>query len=313
MQRKLIYFSLLFVISVSITGCSFDKRQSDSPTNSYKSNDSSSDSTITNDYNSTVTVDNSNKDIDSDKNNLNKGTKNKIDASNLDNTSINWFFKPNTENKTPEVNNSLSFDLADYDAIYAGPIKEDSKSLYLTFDEGYENGYTSKILDVLKEKDVKAVFFVTLPYMNSHPDLIKRMVDEGHIVGNHSKNHPAMPDKTSMEDSFNLEFTEVEEKYKELTDKEMIKLFRPPMGTYSEKSLAMTKNLGYKSVFWSFAYQDWDPEKQPDPIEAKEKIITHLHDGSVLLLHAVSETNTNILGSVIDEARKLGYEFELLK
>ena len=288
MLKKSIYFSLLCLICINIVGCNLNKDEKSDILDKNKSESSTEASTT-------------------------PPPIEKVDASNLDNTSISWFFTPNDEHKIPGVNNNLSFKLDDYDAIYTGPTSKDCKTLYLTFDEGYENGYTSKILDVLKEKKVQAVFFVTLPYIEDNPDLIKRMVDEGHVVGNHSNHHPAMPDKSSDVTAFDTEFTDVEDKYKELTGKEMVKLFRPPMGVYSEKSLAMTKNLGYKSVFWSFAYYDWDQEKQPDPVQAKEKIMNHLHDGSILLLHAVSETNTNILGDVIDNARDLGYKFELLK
>ena len=200
----------------------------------------------------------------------------------LDNTCINWFFIPNNESRTPDINDKLNFKLSDYDAIYNGPKSPNIKSLYLTFDEGYENGYTEQILDVLKEKNVKAIFFVTSHYI------------------------------TYSTDVFNKEFTDVEDKFKELTGKDMPKFFRPPMGQYSEKSLAMTKDLGYKTVFWSFAYGDYEPSNQPSPYEGKKNILDHLHDGSILLLHAISKTNADILGEVIDEARKSGYEFYLL-
>ncbi|RDY23025.1 delta-lactam-biosynthetic de-N-acetylase [Romboutsia maritimum] len=306
MQRKLIYFSSLVLLSVSIIGCSIFKETSNeckevaSTDNPLKkaSIDNSSDHNKKNTNNNQINSTNS-------KNNI-------INTNSLDNTIIEWFFKPNKEHKTPEVNTKLNFNLNDYDAIYNGNTNRKSKSLYLTFDEGYENGYTSKILDILKEKKVNAVFFVTAPYIKSNPELIKRIVNEGHIVGNHSKNHPSMPDKTSSQEDFDNEFLYVENEYKKLTNKTMIKLFRPPMGKYSEKSLAMTKNLGYKSVFWSFAYQDWDQDKQPECNFAKEKITSNFHDGSILLLHAVSKTNTKILSDVIDSAINSGYKFKLL-
>ena len=230
----------------------------------------------------------------------------------LDNTCINWFFIPNNESRTPDINDKLNFKLSDYDAIYNGPKSPNVKSLYLTFDEGYENGYTEQILDVLKEKNVKAIFFVTSPYITYSPDTVKRMVDEGHIVANHTNHHYSMPSVTYSTDVFNKELTDVEDKFKELTGKDMPKFFRPPMGQYSQKSLAMTKDLGYKTVFWSFAYGDYEPSNQPSPYEGKKNILDHLHDGSILLLHAISKTNADILGEVIDEARKSGYEFYLL-
>lgn len=241
--------------------------------------------------------------------NSNNLSNSKIDANSLSNEKIAWWFKPNKEHVTPEINLKLNFDLNKYDAHYVGDTSK--KVLYLTFDEGYENGYTPKILDILKANDVKAIFFVTSPYVKDNPDIIKRMVDEGHIVGNHTNHHPSMPDVTGSEEKFNNEFADVESKFKEITGKDMPLYFRPPMGEYSEKSLAMTKNLGYKTLFWSFAYHDWDINKQPDPVKAKDTIMNGLHNGSILLIHAVSKTNTEILDSVLKEAKAQGYEFQL--
>lgn len=241
-----------------------------------------------------------------DSNNENK----KCDT-NVNNNCIDWWIVPNKDHQTPRVNTAINFKLEDYDAYYVGDTSK--KVLYLTFDEGYENGYTSKILNILKENDVKAIFFVTLPYVKDNPDLIKRMVDEGHIVGNHSHHHPSMPDYAVNEAKFNKEFSDVEDLFKEITGTDMPKVFRPPMGKYSERSLAMTKNLGYKTLFWSFAYHDWDINKQPNPDTAKEKIVSNFHDGSVMLIHAVSKTNTEILDYVLKEAKNQGYSFELFQ
>lgn len=234
-----------------------------------------------------------------------------IHAHSLDNTKIDWWLVRSKDHTTPRINDKLHFDLKTYDAYYVGDTS--SKVLYLTFDEGYEKGYTPKILDVLKEKDVKAIFFVTSPYVTTNPDLIKRMVDEGHIVANHSHHHPSMPTYTGDPSKFANEFTDVASKYEEITGQPMVKLFRPPMGHYSEKSLAMTKELGYKTVFWSFAYGDYDVNKQPSHESAKKIILDNLHNGSIMLLHAVSKTNTEILGEVIDQAREMGYTFELFQ
>ena len=235
-----------------------------------------------------------------------------IESTDFDNSCINWFFIPNDKFETPDINDKLSFKLEDYDAIYNGPTNSNNKSLYLTFDEGYENGYTNEILDILKEKNVKAVFFVTDHYIHYSPNTVKRMVEEGHVVANHTNHHNSMPSMTYSSESFNKELGDVENSFKELTGKDMPKLFRPPMGQYSEKSLAMTKDLGYKTVFWSFAYDDYEPNRQPYPSCAKSHILGHLHDGSILLLHAISKTNALVLGDVIDDARNLGYEFYLL-
>lgn len=192
-----------------------------------------------------------------------------------------------------------------YDAKF---IMENEKKIYLTFDEGYENGYTDDILDVLKEKDVKAVFFVTLSYAKSNPKLIRRMIDEGHIVGNHSSKHFSYPEsdlQTVYEDFIGLHNYIVENFNYEM------KLFRFPMGEYSERTLALVQELGYESLFWSYAYKDWEPKEQPTKEEAFNKITSNAHPGALYLLHAVSKTNTEVLGSVIDKFRADGYSVEL--
>lgn len=178
------------------------------------------------------------------------------------------------------------------------------KNICLTFDEGYENGYTAKILDVLKEKNVKAVFFVTYDYCKCSPDLVRRMIDEGHIVGNHSTTHPSFPDISSEE--IKKEVMTIHDYVKENFDYEM-KLFRFPKGEFSPKALKELSDLGYESLFWSFGYMDWDVNSQPDKAEAYAKITDSTHSG-IYLLHAVSSTNSEIIGSVIDYWREKGYE-----
>lgn len=183
----------------------------------------------------------------------------------------------------------------------------DEKVISLTFDQGYENGYTSMILDTLKEKGVKATFFVVGDYAERQPELVKRMIDEGHTVGSHSWHHYSMPDLS------------VEEATKEIMDLHEYMLtnfgiqmnkFRPPKGEYSELSLAVTGDLGYTTVLWSFAYADWDPDKQPDHAASLQKLIDRAHPGAIYLLHSVSETNAAILGDFIDEMVKQGYSFD---
>ncbi len=193
-----------------------------------------------------------------------------------------------------------------YDTIF---IEENTNKIYLTFDEGYENGYTSTILDVLKEKGVPAVFFVTYDYAKRNSELVQRMIDDGHVVGNHSYTHPSMP-TVSLSKASN-EITALHD-YISDTFNYTMTLFRPPMGEFSERTLALTQSLGYKSVFWSFAYVDWDTHKQMGPDKAFTKVVSGLHNGAVYLLHAVSKDNAQILGSFIDEARKAGYQFEKL-
>lgn len=193
-----------------------------------------------------------------------------------------------------------------YGQYAADFIRENNQNIYLTFDEGYENGYTDDILDTLQEKGVQAVFFVTMPYVQSEPELVQRMIDEGHIVGNHSVNHPSFPE-ISFEEC-QQEIMELHDYVKENFGYEM-SLFRFPMGEFSEADLKVVQDLGYRSVFWSFAYRDWLVDEQPDPQEAIATIKDKCHPGAIYLLHAVSETNAQILGQVIDDLRGEGYVF----
>ncbi|MGL4343975.1 MAG: delta-lactam-biosynthetic de-N-acetylase [Cellulosilyticaceae bacterium] len=234
-----------------------------------------------------------------------------VSAKAEDASKVDWWLVRDKNHTTPRVNDKLSYKYEDYDAYYVGDTSR--KVIYLTFDEGYEKGYTPAILDTLKANQVPAIFFVTSPYVKSQPDLIKRMVNEGHIVANHSKTHPSMPQYVSDPSRFQLEFDDVANKYKEVTGSDMIKLFRPPMGHYSQKSLAMTKSLGYKTVFWSFAYKDFDVNAQPGRGEAKKIMTDNLHNGAIYLLHAISKTNTDVLDEFIKEAKTMGYTFELFQ
>ncbi|MGI6403673.1 MAG: polysaccharide deacetylase family protein [Oscillospiraceae bacterium] len=193
--------------------------------------------------------------------------------------------------------------LGKYDAYFILP---DSDRVYLTFDEGYEYGYTPAILDTLKEKNVSAVFFVTGHFVKTHPDLVRRMIDEGHVLGNHSNKHPNYADLPLAEAAKDL--MALHEMVKKDFDYEMT-LFRFPEGCYNEQLLALVQSLGYKSVFWSFAHNDWDVKNQPLTIEAQEKIVENAHPGAIYLLHAVSRTNTEVLGEAIDLIRAKGLEF----
>lgn len=182
------------------------------------------------------------------------------------------------------------------------------KIMYLTFDEGYEYGCTAEILDTLKEKNVKAVFFVTMPYVKSSPELVQRMIDEGHIVGNHSVSHMSFPElsiQTQVDEVVGLhDYMQEQFNYD-------MWLFRYPKGEYNEQTLAVLNNLGYATIFWSFAYKDYDVNNQPNEGESLQKLLSKVHSGAIYLLHAESRTNTNILGTFIDESRAAGYTFEL--
>ena len=180
------------------------------------------------------------------------------------------------------------------------------KSICLTFDEGYENGYTPKILDVLKEKNVKAAFFVTYDFVKDNEKLVRRMIDEGHVVGNHSYRHYSMDELDT--DTAKEEVTFLHNYVKKKFNYTM-SYFRFPKGEFSEKTLGILKELNYKSIFWSYAYADWNPDEQPEEEKAFVNICESTHPGEILLLHAVSKTNANILGKVIDDVRKQGYEF----
>jgi peptidoglycan-N-acetylmuramic acid deacetylase len=234
----------------------------------------------------------------------------------IDNTKHNtaeksWFFQPKKDGTPSGEPPEILALIQKYSAYYLGDTN--NKVIYLTFDEGYENGYSSKILDTLKANNVKVAFFVTSDYIKRNKDLIKRMEAEGHLVCNHSNTHPSMAQSALKgQEKFNEEFTITEKAYEEVTGKKMPKFFRPPMGKYSELSLKYTQDLGYKTIFWSFAYKDWLPEQQPSHEEAKKKIMERTHNGGIFLLHAVSKTNTEIMDSIIKEWKSKGFEFKTL-
>ena len=195
---------------------------------------------------------------------------------------------------------------AKYNAYAVGD--QGKKSVYLTFDEGYEYKFTPRILDILKEKNVKAVFFVTMGYVKANPSLVRRMIDEGHTVGNHTLNHPDMT-QVSPDTAYNE--IKVLHDYMEENFGYRMSLFRFPTGANSTRMLALVSCMGYKSVFWNFAHKDWDPQDQPDCSAAAENILKYTKPGTIYLLHAVSQTNTEILADVIDRIRAEGYSIEL--
>ena len=200
--------------------------------------------------------------------------------------------------------------LRQYDAAYLGDTRE--KRLYLTFDAGYENGNTEKILDTLKKHQVKGAFFLVGNYIQRNADLVRRMVAEGHTVGNHTMHHYDMS-KLTDKAAFTKELQDLETLFKDTTGKDLQRYYRPPQGIYSQENLAMAKELGYKTVFWSYAYKDWDPNNQMGPENALPKITKALHPGAIYLLHAVSPANAAILGDFIDNAREAGYNFALFQ
>ena len=220
----------------------------------------------------------------------------------------NWGLSFQTEG-APPIGNASAAELAAYNAYYCGDTAQ--KRIYLTFDAGYENGYTPAILDTLKEQNVPAAFFVVGHYLDSAPELVRRMAAEGHTVANHTYSHP---DMSAIADNaaFLHELTRVEEKYREVTGQEMPKLYRPPRGQYSEANLKMACDAGYRTVFWSLAYVDWYVDDQPTREEALEKLTGRIHNGAVVLLHSTSATNAAVLGEVIEKWKEMGYTFGTL-
>lgn len=207
------------------------------------------------------------------------------------------------ENNRPVGAEMFNSEMSEYGG-YA--MFDDNGKIVLTFDQGYENGYTTPILDALKEKDVKAVFFVTGDYVKRNADLVKRMIDEGHVIGNHGMAHASLP-KLSRDEAIN-EIMSLHDYVVNKFGYEM-KYFRPPCGEYSEQAVALAQELGYTTMLWSFAYKDWEVDNQPDPTEAFERVSGAAHGGAIYLLHSVSATNAEILPQVIDCLKEQGYDF----
>ena len=222
----------------------------------------------------------------------------------------NWGLGGFGENGEKPTGNVSATELKKYNAYY---LKEsDEKVIYITFDAGFENGNTEPILDALKKHNAKATFFVVGHYLETAPELIKRMCAEGHTVGNHTYNHPDMSAISDME-SFQKEIQGVEGKYKEITGEEMVKFYRPPQGKYSLENLQMAKEMGYHTFFWSLAYVDWYQDKQPTKEEAFQKLVPRIHPGSIVLLHSTSSTNAEILDELLTKWEEMGYSFGTLE
>ncbi len=210
----------------------------------------------------------------------------------------------------PPTGNATADELKRYDAYYIGDTGK--KVIYLTFDAGYENGYTPAILDALKKHNVKATFFLVGNYIESCPDLVKRMAEEGHTVANHTYHHPDMA-KLSTEDAFRKELEDLAAACEEVTGQPMAKYYRPPQGKYSVNNLKMAQKLGYKTIFWSLAYVDWYNDKQPTKEQAFSKLLKRIHPGAVVLLHSTSKTNSEILDELLTKWEEMGYTFGTLE
>ena len=227
-------------------------------------------------------------------------------------TDCHWYVKRNNEHKQPLCDSSFGY-IKKYGGIYVDEGHGDScaeKVIYLTFDAGYENGNVEKILNVMAEEGVRGSFFILGHLMDSAPNLVKRMADEGHSVCNHTLTHKNLT-KLS-EEKIAEEINALSTKYKELTGKEMSKFFRPPEGTFNESVLKKVSELGYKTVFWSFAYADWDNGSQMGEDKALKKITDNLHNGEIMLLHPTGETNAKIMKKLITLLKEQGYRFATL-
>ena len=210
------------------------------------------------------------------------------------------------ESGSAPTGNMSKEDLSEFDAFYLGDTSK--KEIYITFDAGYENGNTAKILDALKKHNANATFFLVGNYIKTQPELVKRMVDEGHHIGNHTLSHPDMS-KISSKESFQKELDELEKLYTEVTGKPMEKIYRPPQGKFNENNLKMAKELGYKTYFWSLAYVDWLENNQPTRDFAFSKLIPRIHNGAIVLLHSTSKTNAAILDELLTKWEEAGYTF----
>ncbi len=230
------------------------------------------------------------------------------DTSSLSNKSYSWYFIRNNKHQQPGFDKAYKALLDKYNGIAIG--NKNKKDIFLTFDNGYENGYTVRILDILKRQNIKVAFFVQGTYIDSNPEIVKRMAREGHLVLNHTNKHPQMPSisQARLKEEINL----VAQKYKKVTGRDMKKFLRPPSGVFSERSLADTKSLGYRTVFWSMAYRDWLVDDQPGKSAAYKHVVDNIHNGAVILLHSVSKSNTEALEDIIKELKRQGYNFKLL-
>ena len=222
---------------------------------------------------------------------------------------LRWYVKRNAEHRVPDLPSEFSR-LSEYGGYYADTDRPGEKVVYLTFDAGYENGNVARIVDVLKEKNVHGAFFILSHFLNANTDLVKRMLDEGHLVCNHTARHRDMAKATDAE--MRRELTDLETAFYEKTGREIAKYYRPPEGSFRWENLAVAKELGYATVFWSFAYADWANDRQPKPDAALKKIRDNIHPGAVLLLHPTSETNAKILPYLIDLLQSEGYRFGTL-
>jgi len=218
-----------------------------------------------------------------------------------------WGYKKNADHEVPDIGKYQEM-LEEYGAYYAD--LSGDKNIYLTFDNGYEEGYTGDILDVLKKEQVPATFFVTGHYVETEPELVKRMVDEGHIVGNHSYHHPDF--SILSKEAMKKELEDLEKAVSDISDQDEITYLRPPRGMFNEQTLQWANDLGYVHIFWSLAFKDWETNNQKGWKYAYEQVLEQVHPGAIVLLHTVSSDNAEALENLIKELREQGYQFKSL-
>jgi peptidoglycan-N-acetylmuramic acid deacetylase len=324
-MKKVIAALIIAVMVVSISACSNKYKKTIPPDNSSVKEDVKEPSSETNTSDAQV----DDKDLETKKNDTTTGDSNVIEEKSekpneevkeeakidnipkgLSNEAISsWMPARNKEHKVPVLNSKYKNILDKYDGYFVGDTS--SKVIYLTFDEGYEYKYTGKILDILKDNDVKANFFLVKSYIKSNPELVKRMVNEGHVIGNHTVSHPNMPNLLSQKglDAVAKELNDTADYFKEVTGKDMPKFFRPPEGTWSEALLYVTKSMGYKTILWSMAHRDWEVNNQPGREASYKFVDDYYHNGAILLLHPQSQSNTEALDDIIKNLKSKGYTF----
>ena len=298
MYRNFLYFSMILILLTTNTGCGLEKK-------AYHLSDlggvySSSSSEL--DFSIEVSGKLSEGSLRSISNGKDLKSVMLDVGGQYANKLLSWGISRKPDNQTPDADPGAPGLLSKYGGMYIGDTSK--KEVYLTFDEGYENGYTGKILDVLRDNNVKAVFFITGPYLKEHQDLVRRMVEEGHTVGNHTIHHPSLPTLGDVE--LEEEILGLDRAFKEKFDRSM-KYLRPPKGEYSERTLAITNKLGYCNLFWSFAYDDWYRDRIRGADYACNIVLKNLHNGAVLLLHAVSKDNADALDRIIKGIMEKGY------
>lgn len=235
-------------------------------------------------------------------------------SNNISTKSQGWYFSHNTDGKQPPMPPEMQY-IKDYNGYWIDTkhtdINDQDKVIYLTFDAGYENGNVEKILDILKEEEVPAAFFILKNLVKKNTELVNRMTEEGHLVCNHTANHKDMTKLTNFE-AFRCEIEEMEKIYTEITGEKLAPYYRPPEGKTSEQTMKWTNDLGYKTIFWSYAYADWDNNNQKPPVKALNKILSETHNGEVILLHPTASTNAEILDDLIKAWKDMGFRFGTL-